>query len=76
MLEDTKAQCYTSLVRPILEGESSVWDPHTIKNIQQLEAMQRRAAKFVMGDYKTYSSTSKMISDLGNLFSRKDMKPD
>ena len=62
---DTKAQCYTSLVRPILEYASSAWDPHTSKNIQQLEAVQRRAARFVMGDYKTTSSTSKMISDLG-----------
>ena len=62
---DTKAQCYTSLVRPILEYASSAWDPHTSKNIQQLEAVQRRAARFVMGDYKTTSSTTKMISDLG-----------
>ena len=62
---DTKAQCYTSLVRPILEYASTAWDPYTSKNIQQLEAVQRRAARFVMGDYKTTSSTSQMISDLG-----------
>ena len=63
--KDTKAQCYTSLVRPIIEYASSAWDPHTSRNIQQLEAVQRRAARFVMGDYKTTSSTSRMISLLG-----------
>ncbi len=60
-----KHQCYTSLVRPIVEYASAVWDPHTSKNITQLEAVQRRAARFVVGDYRTTSSTSQMIADLG-----------
>ena len=32
------------------------WDPYTKSNILQLEAVQRRAARFVTGDYRTTSS--------------------
>ncbi|KAL8615930.1 hypothetical protein ACOMHN_034606 [Nucella lapillus] len=39
-----KEQAYKAFVRPILEYASSVWDPHTQKNIDKLEAVQRRAA--------------------------------
>ena len=61
---DIKAQSYQTLVRPILEYASTVWDPYTTTNINQIEAVQRRAARFVKGDYKTTSSTSQMIRDL------------
>ena len=63
--QEIKAQSYQTLVRPILEYSSTVWDPHTGYNIKQLESVQRRAARFVKGDYKTTSSTSKMLTDLG-----------
>ena len=36
------------MVRPILEYASSVWDPHTTANIQKLESVQRRAARFCL----------------------------
>ena len=62
---EIKAQCYTSLVRPVIEYAATAWDPYTARNIQQLEAVQRRAARFVTGDYKTTSSTSQMITNLG-----------
>ena len=63
--QNIKAQCYQTLVRPILDYASSSWDPHTKANVTQLEAVQRRAARFVKGDYRTTSSTSQMIADLG-----------
>ena len=64
--KDVKAQSYQTMVRPILEYTSTSWDPpYTVTNIQQLEAVQRRAARFVCGDYKTTSSPSQMIAELG-----------
>ena len=62
---DIKAQSYQALVRPILEYASTSWDPYTKSYIQQLEAVQRSAARFVTGDYRTTSSPSQMIADLG-----------
>ena len=59
--QDFKAQCYKTLVRPIIEYDASAWDPHTATCIQQLEAVQRRAAMFVKGGYHTASSTSQII---------------
>jgi hypothetical protein len=45
-------------VRPIMEYACVVWDPITRKNITELERVQRKAARFVMGDYKTTSPVS------------------
>ena len=59
----TKAQSYQTLVRPILEYASSASDPYTQSNINKLEGVQRRAARFVTGDYRTTSSVSEIISD-------------
>ena len=61
----TKAQSYQTLVRPILEYASSAWDPYTQSSINKLEGVQPRAARFVAGDYRTTSSVSEMISNLG-----------
>ena len=36
---------YLSLVRPILEYACLVWDPYTVKNIEQLESVQKFAFK-------------------------------
>jgi hypothetical protein len=63
--QDIKARAYKTLVKPILEYAGTVWDPHTATNINQLEAVQMRAARFVKGNYKTTSSTTAMMADLG-----------
>ena len=49
------------MVRPILEYASSVWDPHTTANIQKLESVQRRAARFCLNDHSHYSSVTNML---------------
>ena len=39
-----KAATYTSVVRPVLENASPVWDPYRQADIRALEQVQRRAA--------------------------------
>ena len=59
-----KEKCFKSLTRPIMEYASCVWDPHTRRNKDKLEMVQRRAARFVKGDYSTTSSVTAMLADL------------
>ena len=49
--KEVKAAAYTTLVWPSIEYASSVWDPYTRNNIHQLEAIQRRAARFVYNNF-------------------------
>jgi hypothetical protein len=41
-----------------------VWDPITQKNITELERVQRKAAIFVMGNYKATGSVRSMLEHL------------
>jgi len=59
-----RAQCYTTLVRPILEYSSPVWDPHLQKDINCLEMVQRRSARFAYQNFSRESSVTKMLSYL------------
>ena len=59
-----RAQCYSTLVRPILEYSSPVWDPHLQKDIDTLEKVQRRSARFVYQDFSRESSVTKMLNQL------------
>ena len=40
------------------------WSPHTRKDIEQLERVQRQSARFIMADYSRFSSVSGIPSDL------------
>ncbi len=61
-----KAATYTMMVRPTLEYASSVWDPQTAKDINALEQVQRRAARYVNNDYRdrTPGCVTRMLNDL------------
>ena len=56
---------YISLVRSVLEYSSSIWDPYHAKDISSTERIQRRPARFVKSNYRTTSSVTAMINDLG-----------
>ena len=62
--EKLKATAYKTLVRPQLEYSSTVWSPHTATLIEQLEAIQRRAARWTKRDYSRTSSVTDMMTTL------------
>ena len=45
--EETVIPAYKALVRPLLEYCQEVWSPHLIKDIESIEAVQRRATKMI-----------------------------
>jgi len=59
-----KESAYISLFRSTLEYAASVWDPHLAKDINKLENIQR-SARFVKDDYRTTSSVTQMLQELG-----------
>ena len=62
---ETKQAAYTSIVRPTLEYCASAWDPYLHKDIQKIENVQRRAARFVSGNYaKTPGTVTNIMSQL------------
>ena len=57
----TKKLLYIAWVRSRLEYPSVVWSPHTKRNINNLEQVQRRATRFILGrDYSEYECLSKL----------------
>ena len=59
--QKVKETAYKALVRPKLEYCASVWDPYKQDHKNRLEAVQRRAARFVCRDSRRTSSVSTMI---------------
>lgn len=57
---------YTGMVRPTLDYASSSWDPYLAEDINKLEQVQRRAARFVHNNYhdRQPGCVSKMVQDL------------
>ena len=61
---DIKLKSYKTYVRPILEYGSIVWDPYTDVNINKLEMVQRKAARFIYNDWRYTSSPTTMLHNL------------
>ena len=51
--QSSRLTAYLALVRSTLEYGASVWDPYTQTEIDRLEKVQRSAARFVTGNYRT-----------------------
>ena len=71
---DVKATAYSTMVRPTLEYAATVWDPYHQSHIQSLKSVQRRAARFVKGNYyeRSPGCVTAMLRDLqwGHFFLR------
>ena len=62
--EQTKSSAYFSMVRPIVEYCSIVWNPYTTEYIKKVEMVQRRAARYVINRYHNTSSVTSMLDHL------------
>ena len=61
-----KEECFNVLVTPVLEYGCSFWDPHQARQIENLEKIRKRAARFVTGNYAHIpASTALNIGKLG-----------
>ena len=63
--QEVKEAAYKGLVRPVLDYGSSVWDPPCVVLQEELESVQKRAARFVTGNYNY--ETGSMAGILGQL---------
>jgi hypothetical protein len=59
-----KKTTFTTYVRPIVEYAATAWDPHTQRNIDKIEMVQRRGARDTTGIYDRTSSVSVMLKEL------------
>ena len=59
-----KETAYKTLMRPKLQYACSAWDPHHQKDKAALERIQRKAARFVTGNYDRTTSVTEMLQDL------------
>ena len=62
--ERTKRLAYVTIVRPNLEYATAVWDPYRQEQIDSVETVQRRAARFIRRDYNRTSSVTEMLQSL------------
>lgn len=61
----TKLLAYTSFVRPVLEYANTVWFPYSLTNITKLEAIQRKAVRFIYNKYRRTDSPTHLLTQSG-----------
>ena len=63
--QEAKEAAYKRLVRPVLDYGSLVWDTPGVVLQEELKSVQKRAARFVTGNYNY--ETGSMTGFLGQL---------
>jgi hypothetical protein len=59
-----KDHAYKAFIRPLLEYACAVWDPYYDDDIQMLEKVQKRAARWVTNRFRRTSHVSEMLQTL------------
>ena len=59
-----KQATYFTYVRPVVEYAATAWEPHTQRNVNKIEMVQRRCARYVTGDFNQTSSVTAMLENL------------
>jgi len=59
-----KTAAYKTMIRPLVEYSSSVWDPYKSGQINNVEKIQRKAARFCLGRYQQTASVTAMMEEL------------
>jgi hypothetical protein len=62
--QEVKDRAYKTFVRPVLEYASTAWNPHTNRDTENIEKIQRRAARFVMNDYRRSINSHDLVNTL------------
>ena len=52
-------------MRPRLEYAAEVWNPHTTTGVDNLEQVQRAAARFIYADYRRTTHVTPLINQIG-----------
>ena len=64
--QNVKENLFNALVRPLLEYGCCAWDPYKNKQINKLEMINKRAARFITGNHKReHGNTNKNMKTLG-----------
>lgn len=59
--QEIKLLAYKTYIRPLLEYACVVWDPYTKKNIDKLENLQRKSARFIFRSYNRLTSVTALL---------------
>ena len=60
-----REMAYKTLIRPLVEYSSPVWSPDTKTNIDKIETVQCRAARWTHHNYSPYATVTEMLQSLG-----------
>ena len=64
--KEVRSSAFNAMVQPTLDYASTAWDPHTKEDINTLDKVQRRGARFVCNNYtdRTPGCVTAMLNNL------------